>query len=41
MKKDLEKVALIKTDYDEGRLQPIPAGNPQLATPRANYFQPV
>jgi hypothetical protein len=33
-----KKVALIKTDYEEGRLQPTPAGHPQLATPRANYF---
>jgi hypothetical protein len=34
MKKDLEKkVALIKTDYKEGRLQPTQAGHPQLATP--------
>jgi hypothetical protein len=27
------KVALIMTDYEEGRLQPTPAGHPQLATP--------
>jgi hypothetical protein len=33
-----KKVALIKTDYEEKRLQPTPAGHPQLATPRANYF---
>jgi hypothetical protein len=33
-----KKVALIKTDYEEGRLQPTPAGHPQLATPRANHF---
>jgi hypothetical protein len=26
-------VALIKTDYEEGRLQPTLAGHPQLATP--------
>jgi hypothetical protein len=26
-------MALIKTDYEEGRLQPIQAGHPQLATP--------
>jgi hypothetical protein len=32
------KVTLIKTDYEEGRLQPTPAGYPQLATPRANHF---
>jgi hypothetical protein len=32
MKKDLEKVALMKTDYEEGKLQPTPAGHPQLAT---------
>jgi hypothetical protein len=29
---------LIKTDYEEGRLQPTPAGHPQLATLRANPF---
>jgi hypothetical protein len=29
---------LFKTDYEEGRLQPTPAGHPQLATPRANHF---
>jgi hypothetical protein len=29
---------MIKTDYEEGTLQPTPAGHPQLATPRANYF---
>jgi hypothetical protein len=28
-----KKVALIKTDYEEGRLQPTQAGHPQLATP--------
>jgi hypothetical protein len=33
-----KKMALIKTDYEEGRLQPTPAGHPQLATLRANYF---
>jgi hypothetical protein len=38
MKKDFKKVALIKTDYEEGRLQPTPAGHPQLATPRATTF---
>jgi hypothetical protein len=27
-----ENVALIKTDYEEGRLQPTQAGYPQLAT---------
>jgi hypothetical protein len=37
-KKNLEKKALIKTDYEEGRPQPTPAGHPQLATPRTNYF---
>ena len=26
-------MALIKTDYEEGRLQPTHAGHPQLATP--------
>jgi hypothetical protein len=31
-------VALIKTDYEKGRLQPTPAGHPKLATPRANHF---
>jgi hypothetical protein len=31
-------VALFKTDYEEGRLQPTPAGHPQLANPGANYF---
>jgi hypothetical protein len=36
MKKDFKKV--IKTDYEEGRLQPTPAGHPQPATPRASYF---
>jgi len=25
-------MALFKTDYEEGRLQPTPAGHPQLAT---------
>jgi hypothetical protein len=35
MKKDLEKSSL---DYEEGRLQPTPAGHPQLATLRANPF---
>jgi hypothetical protein len=29
---------LFKTDYEEGRLQPTPAGHPQLANPGANYF---
>jgi hypothetical protein len=33
MKKDFLKMALIKTDYEEGRLQPTRAGHPQLATP--------
>jgi hypothetical protein len=33
-----KKMTLIKTDYEEGRLQPTLAGHPQLATPRANYF---
>jgi hypothetical protein len=33
-----KKVALIMTDYEEGRLQPTPAGHAQLAAPRANYF---
>jgi hypothetical protein len=33
-----KKVALFKTDYEEGRLQPTPAGHPQLANPGANYF---
>jgi hypothetical protein len=31
-------MALFKTDYEEGRLQPTPAGHPQLATPKENYF---
>jgi hypothetical protein len=26
-------VALINTDYEKGRLQPTPAGHPQLANP--------
>jgi hypothetical protein len=26
-----KKVALIKTDYEEGRLQPTPAGHPSWA----------
>ena len=29
MKKDFKKVALIKTDYEEGRLQPTLAGHPK------------
>jgi hypothetical protein len=29
-------MALFKTDYEEGRLQPTPGGHPQLAIPRAN-----
>jgi hypothetical protein len=33
MKKYLKKVALIKTGFEEGRLQPTQAGHPQLATP--------
>jgi hypothetical protein len=37
-KRLIKKMALIKTDYEKGRLQPTPAGHPQLATPRANYF---
>jgi hypothetical protein len=37
-KKLRKKVTLFKTDYEKGRLQPTPAGHPQLATPRANYF---
>jgi hypothetical protein len=28
-----KKVALIKTDYEKGRLKPTPASHPQLATP--------
>jgi hypothetical protein len=32
-KKKEEKVALIKTDYEEWRLQPTQAGHPKLATP--------
>jgi hypothetical protein len=31
-------MALIKTDYEDVRLQPTRAGHPLLATPRANYF---
>jgi hypothetical protein len=38
MKKNFENVALIKTDYEEGRLQPIQAGHHQLATPL--FFSP-
>jgi hypothetical protein len=33
-----KKVALIMTDYEEGRLQPTPAGHAQLANPSVNYF---
>jgi hypothetical protein len=33
MKKTYKKVALIKTDYEEGRLQPTQTGHPQLVTP--------
>jgi hypothetical protein len=36
-----KKLALIRTDYEKGRLQPTPAGQPKLATPRANHFQLV
>jgi hypothetical protein len=32
-KKLTKKVALIMTDYEEGRLQATPAGHHQLATP--------
>jgi hypothetical protein len=32
----IQKVALIKTNYEEGRLQTTPAGHPLLATPRVN-----
>jgi hypothetical protein len=32
-KRLIKKVALIKTDYEEERLQATPAGHPQLATP--------
>jgi hypothetical protein len=28
-----KKVAMVKTDYEEGRLQPTQAGHPQVATP--------
>jgi hypothetical protein len=31
-------VALIKTDYEKGKLQPTPAGHPQLAIRRPSYF---
>jgi hypothetical protein len=31
--KRLKKVPLIKTDYEEGRLRPTPAGHLQLANP--------
>jgi hypothetical protein len=34
----MKKVALFKTDYEERRLLPTPAGHPQLATPRASPF---
>jgi hypothetical protein len=33
MKKDFKKMILIKTDYEERRLQPTQAGYLQLATP--------
>jgi hypothetical protein len=33
LKRFRKKMALIKTDYEEGRLQPTPAGHPQLAIP--------
>jgi hypothetical protein len=33
MKKNLEKSGMIKTDYEEGRLQPTQDGHLQLATP--------
>jgi hypothetical protein len=33
MKKTYKKVALIKTVYEEGILQPTLAGHPQLANP--------
>jgi hypothetical protein len=32
-----KKMALIKTDYEEGRLQPIQVGYPQQATPLFLY----
>jgi hypothetical protein len=38
LKRLRKKVALIKTDYEERKMQPTPAGHPQLATPRANHF---
>jgi hypothetical protein len=34
-------MALIKTDYEEGRLQPTPAGQPQLATPHFLSFHDI
>jgi hypothetical protein len=33
IEKTFKKVAMIKTDYEEGWLQPPIAGHPQLATP--------
>jgi hypothetical protein len=33
-----KKVALIKTEYEEGRLQSTQAGHPQLATPTTLYW---
>jgi hypothetical protein len=33
-----KKVALIKTDYEEERLQPTQAGHYQLATPTTHYW---
>jgi hypothetical protein len=39
MKKDLEKKCpWLRQTHKEGRLQPTPAGHPQLAIPRANHF---
>ena len=36
-KRLLKRVALIKTDYEEGWLQPPPAGHPTLLSP--GYFK--
>jgi hypothetical protein len=39
MKKNFKKVALIKTDYEEGRLQPTPAGHPKGELLSTGYEQ--
>jgi hypothetical protein len=43
-KKLLEKVPLIKTDYEEERLQPTPAGHPKgklLSTGLTTILEPI